>query len=431
MKYFERNLLAEVKKWTGRREIILIKGPRQSGKTTLLEMLKEWLVSGKAVKPGNISFVTFEDREELEKFSEDPLSFVKRRVSGKGRHYLFIDEAQYCRDAGQKLKLVYDTYDNVKLFVTGSSSLELTSETSKYLVGRVFSFELHPFSFHEFLNARDKKLAALFLEVRSDVVRLILEGKDFRARGKDILVPELLKEFGEYVTYGGYPEVVKSDSDEEKVMVLKNIFNTYLEKDIISYLQITDTGKFRKLVSVLSAITGGLVSYDKLVKSCGGYFKEITGLLDVLEQTYVVKFLRPFHKNMVTELRKSPKVYFHDCGIRNYAISNFNALDIREDAGKLAENFVLNEVSSYSENMFVNFWRTTAKAEVDVILTVGERVVPIEVKFENMKEGEITRSFLSFIETYGPEFAIVATRDFWGERRVGKTVVKFIPIVYL
>ncbi|MBN2330941.1 MAG: ATP-binding protein [Candidatus Aenigmarchaeota archaeon] len=430
MKYFERNLLEELKKWTKRREMIIIKGPRQSGKTTLMKKLGEWLSGDMSVKPEDMTFITFEDREEMEKFSTDPVDFVKRYASDNGMHYLFIDEAQYCRDIGQKLKLIYDTYDDVKLFVTGSSSLEITAETSKYLVGRSFSFELHPFSFHEFLNARDKKLARLFMETKSDLMKLFLEGKEFKSRGKDVHIPELLKMYGEYVTYGGYPEVVKSTSDEERVMVIKNIFNTYLEKDVISYLQITDTGKFRKLVSVLSSITGGLVSYDKLLKSCGGYFKEITGLLDVLEQTYVVKFLRPFHKNMVTELRKSPKVYFHDYGLRNYAINNFNALDIRDDAGKLAENFVLNEVSSYSENMFINFWRTTAKAEVDIVLTIGERIVPIEVKFENMKEEKITRSFLSFIETYEPEFAIVASKDFWGERKIGKTTVKFIPLVY-
>jgi len=243
-------------------------------------------------------------------------------------------------------------------------------------------------------------------------------------------VQELLVKFGEYVSYGGYPEVIKAESDNEKVMVIKNIFNTYLEKDIISYLHITDTVKFRKLVSVLSSIIGGLVSYDKLAESCGSYFKEITGLLDVLEQTYVVKFLRPFHRNMVTELRKSPKVYFQDCGMRNYAISNFNRLDIREDAGKLAENFVLNEISSYSEDRFINFWRTTAKAEVDIILSSGERIVPIEVKFEGMKRGKLTRSLTSFIVTYKPDHAIVATKDFWGERMIGKTKVKFIPIVY-
>lgn len=430
MEYLERNLFNEVRKWSDRREIIIIKGPRQSGKTTLLKIISEWLMKEKDVESGNITFVTFEDREEMEKFSANPTDFVKRRISGKGRHYFFIDEAQYCSGIGQKLKLLYDTQENLKFFVTGSSSLELTSETSKFLVGRAFSFELHPFSFHEFLNARDHKLARLFSERNADVKGLVLEGKDFRPAVKDILVCELLDKFGEYATYGGYPEVVKSGTDEEKVIVIKNIINTYLEKDIISYLQITDTVKFRKLVSSLSSITGGLVSYDKLVKSCGGYYKEITHLLDVLEQTYVVRFLRPFHKNMVTELRKSPKVYFHDYGMRNYAINNFNGIDTREDAGKLAENFVLNEVSSYHENTTINFWRTTAKAEVDIILSCGERAVPIEVKFENMKDGNVTRSLLSYIETYKPEFAIVATKDFWGERKIGETSVKFIPLVY-
>lgn len=428
MKYLERSLLKEVTKLLHRREIIAIKGPRQSGKTTLLEMIREELIQD-GVNAEDILFVTFEDREALEKFSLDPREFVRRFVEGDKRVYFLIDEVHYCKDIGQKLKLLYDTYKNIKFVITGSSSLELTSETAKFLVGRVFSFELLPFSFHEFLLAKDKRLAKIYLEENKKIKDFIYAGKDFKIKSEDIFVRELSKYLEEYLLFGGYPEVVKAKNDEEKRTILKNIFNTYLEKDILTYLQITDTVKFRKLVSMLSFTTGNLLSYEKLVSGCNSYFKDVLHLLDVLQQTYVIQVLRPFHKNLVTELRKNPKVYFFDPGLRNYPINNFNKLDIRADAGKLAETFVLGELTN--ENYSTNFWRTTAKAEVDFVVSDLEEIMPIEVKFETMKKATVTKSFHSFLNAYEPERALIVTKDSWQEKKVGKTKVKFVPIVYL
>ena len=428
MEYFERNLLEEIKKWMDRREIIAIKGPRQSGKTTLLEMLKEWLIKEKGVDEEDIVFITFEDRELLEKFELDPKSFVRRFV-GERKVYFMIDEAHYCRDIGQKLKLLYDLYKNIKFIITGSSSLEITSETARFLVGRLFSFELLPLNFHEFLKVRDKNLARIYIEKNRQIRKFIFEGKDVEIEEKDIFIKELLEHLNEYLVFGGYPEVVKSKSEEEKRIVIKNIFNTYIEKDVLAYLQITDITRFRRLISILAFTLGNLISYEKLSSYCDTYFKNIVRLLDILQQTYVIKLLRPFHRNLVTELRKNPKVYFYDYGLRNYAINNFNDLELREDAGKLAENFVLNQLET--EELFINFWRTTAKAEVDFVLSDITRIIPIEVKFESFKKPKITRSFHSFLKNYKPKNALVVTKDFWGEKEIGKTKVKFVPIVYL
>jgi predicted AAA+ superfamily ATPase len=427
MDYLERDLFEEIKKWVRRREIIAIKGPRQSGKTTLLEMLKEWLLE-EGVGEEDITFLTFEDREVLEGFALDPKGLVKRFASGGQRHYILIDEAHYCPDIGQKLKLLYDTLRDVKFIITGSSSLEMTSQTAAFLVGRLFSFELFPFNFHEFLNARDRGLARVYAEKNKEVRAFIHHGTDFRINGRDIFIRELLEHLGDYLVFGGYPEVVKAEDEEEKRIILKNIFNTYIDRDIVSHLHITDTIKFRKLVSLLSLSCGNLISYEKLAAGCGSYFREVLGLLDVLGQTYVIELLRPFHRNLVTELRKNPKVYFLDPGLRNYAIKNFNPPDLRDDAGRLAENFVFNQLRR--EEVPINFWRTTAKAEVDFVLR-GEELVPIEVKFEAMKRPALSRSFHSFLKNYEPDRALVVTRDLWAEGQYGKTKVKFVPIVYL
>jgi predicted AAA+ superfamily ATPase len=432
MKYLERKLLEEVKKWMDRREIIAIKGPRQSGKTTLLEMLKDWLEE-RGTKEGNIIFLTFEDREILDKFSLNAKELIGSYIDSEDeRYFVLIDEVHYCRDAGQKLKLLYDTFKNVKFVITGSSSLEITSETAKYLVGRLFSFELLPFGFHEFLRAKDDRLARIFLKRQRQIEDFIIKGKNFGVPSKDIFVRDLMEFLEEFLTFGGYPEVIKAAREEEKRIVLKNIFNTYLERDIVSFLQISDTMKFRKLIQLLSAQTAKLISYERLTTSTDSYFKEMTKLLDILQQTYTIRMLRPFHRNMVTELRKNPKVYFVDCGLRNNAIGVFNPIEIREDRGELAENFVLNELRfMMNEDFNINFWRTTAKAEVDFVLSARKEVIPVEVKFEKLKKEKIGRSLFSFINNYSPKRALVATRDFWGERKVNGTVVKFVPVVYL
>jgi hypothetical protein len=423
MDYMERELLQEVQKWIRRREIIAIKGPRQSGKTTLLEMVKEWLIKEKGIRPEKIIFLTFEDRENLEKFEENAKEFIRPFIEKGERYYFLLDEVHYLRDCGQKLKLLYDLFRNVKFIVTGSSSLELTSSTAGFLVGRLFSFELLPFNFYEFLLTKDRKIAKVYRERSLHLRELVLQGKDFKIK-KDIFLPDLLRFLDEFLVFGGYPEVIKARTEEEKRMVLKGIYNTYIEKDIINFLRIDETIKFRKLVALLSSSTGKMIKYEDLTAGCGSYYKEIVRWMDVLEQTYITRTIRPFRKSLVTELRKNPKVYFVDYGLRNYSIGNFSPIFVRGDRGELVENFILNQLSRYE--ISINFWRTTAKAEVDFVVDG----IPVEVKFEEMRREKISRSLHSFITTYSPQFSIVATKNFFGEKKVDDTVVKFIPAVY-
>lgn len=431
MKYFYRELLETIKKWVDRREILAIKGPRQTGKTTLLEMIRDWLIKEKKIAPKNIIFITFEDRELLEKFYLSPIEFIERYLRNDSLHFFLIDEIQYCKNAGQKLKLVYDSFKNIKLIITGSSSLELISETAKYLVGRLFSFELFPFNFYEFLNVKDENLAAIYQTRKKSVIDFLLGNSDLKIKTDDIFLKEFLRYLDEYLIFGGYPEVVKANDPEEKIIILKNIFNTYLEKDIVSYLQISDTIKFRKLVNLLASKIGNLITYEELVTVCGSYYKEILHLLDVLQQTFIITVIRPFYKNLSTELRKNPKVYFYDTGIRNYAINNFNSLEGRVDVGQITENFVCNELKTIGFNSFVNFWRTTSKSEVDFIFWDANQIIPLEVKFSPFRTEKLTRSMHSFIQTYAPKIAIVITKNYWGEKLVQNTLVKFIPIVYM
>lgn len=313
--------------------------------------------------------------------------------------------------------------------ITGSSSLELRAETAAYLTGRMFSFDLLPFNFYEFLNARDKRFARIYKE-RNTMVRNLLYGHDFVMKG-DIFVDDLLKFLDEFINYGGYPEVIKSEGEVERRIVLKNIVNTYIDKDIVNLLNISDALKFKRVLTLLASICGNILSYQEICLNSSTYYKEVVRILDILQQTYVIDLIRPYHRNQVTELRKNPKVYFVDSGLRNYLINNFSALDIRVDKDALAENFVLDRLKYLvGDKGIIHFWRTTAKAEVDFVIEMPDRLIPVEVKFASFKREKIPKSLFSFIRTYSPAIAVVVTKNFSGERRVDKTKVKFIPIVY-
>ena len=421
---FPRDIQASLLKWLDRKEAFAIKGPRQSGKTTLLRIMEQSLVK----KGVNTVFLNFEDPDVLEAFEADPKEYVKSFLLEKGRYCFLMDEYHYVKDAGKKLKLLYDTFDNIKFVVTGSSSLELGGAMAKFLVGRVFFFELFPFSFHEFLVAKNPRLARIY-EEKNRAVREFMLGNEDKIE-KDIFLKELLPLFGEYVTFGGYPAVIKTEDAETKRMILKSIYDTYISKDIVAFLKVTDALKYRHVVRALALLIGNLINYNDLCSTCQVYYKELKRIISILSETYVISLLRPFYKNPITELKKQPKPYFFDLGLRNYIADNFSAMDKRVDAGALVENFVFLSLRNM-DDAAVSYWRTIAKAEVDFVLRVRDGIIPVEVKYQHFAEPKVSRSLRSFIMSYKPKRALVATGDFWGRAIVDKTTVLFTPAYYL
>jgi predicted AAA+ superfamily ATPase len=429
-KYLPRLLFDEVIKWLKRREIIAIKGPRQSGKTTLLLMIQDYLIEKEKVNPKNVIFLTFEDREILEKFSKAPKDFVSSFIRGQKneRFYFLIDEFHYLEEGGQKLKLLYDIFPNVKFIITGSSSLEVAGKTAKFLVGRIFSFYLYQFSFEEFIKAKSDQLSYIYEERKNKVIDFILNGKDFKFT-EDIFQEDFRKLFKEYAVYGGYPEVVKAEDVETKKIILKNIFETYITKDIIELLRINNLHKFRNLFTLLANQIGNLINYNSLSSDVQSYFREVKHFISVLEETFIIFLLRPYFSNKITELKKNPKVYFVDIGLRNYAINNFNELNLRGDIGQIVENICLFQLRVRYPDFPIKYWRTLSKAEVDFILELGNEIIPIEVKYS--VEPKISRSLRNFISEYKPKKVLVITKGFSGEEKINSSLVKFIPAWYL
>lgn len=386
--YIHRTLERELLKYLGKREILAIVGPRQSGKTTLLRHLYEGLKGA--------VFLDFEDRRTLELFTEDLPSFIELHV--KGNRYLFIDEFQYAQDGGKSLKLIYDHHP-VKIVLSGSSASGLSIHGIKHLVGRIFVFTLFPFSFGEFLGHRDARLLGL-----------LEKGSVLSAA----MVKRIMPHFQEFCLYGGYPRVVLSDDTEEKRTVLRNIYNTYFLKEIKEILQLPEDYKLSRLIQALALQAGNIMNYNELGSISGFSYQELKRHLNILEKTFICQQYRPFFTNRRTELAKAPKVFFMDTGFRNAVVWDFQPIAGRADKGALYENFVASELMKKGAEP--RYWRTKSKAEVDFVVESRGSVVPIEVK-SGLKRAQTTKSFQSFLSKYKPKKSIVLSESLYAEER--------------
>jgi len=336
---------------------------------------------------------------------------------------VFIDEFQYSKDGGQKLKYLYDT-TKTKFIISGSSSLDLTFQTGKYMVGRLLEFSLMPFSFREFLSARDREI---FNILPDKTGWNLFEFEIKNSFGQEIN-DRLIKLFEEYIIFGGYPAVVLSESNQEKEKVLESIYSKYLLKDIKDLLRLATDSELERLGKFLAGQVGSIIKYQELSNASGLNYKELKKHLNILEKTYIISLASPFFTNKKTELVKNPKVYFKDLGLRDYSLTDFRDFSVRNDIGSMIENYGYNLlVGIFGGN--IKYWRTKAKAEVDFVVEKEQAAYPIEIKYSSKRI--VGKSLFSFIEKFNPPVAVVLTKDYIGEEIVNKTKIKFIPIIYL
>jgi len=406
VEYLPRKIEEKLDKWMTRSEVIIIKGPRQSGKTTMLHHLKG--------KFGG-SYVTLEDPDELETFERFPKSFAERHLQGK---FLYIDEAQRSRQAGRIVKLLYDLYqEKIKLVVSGSGTFDVKVEIGKWLVGRGVYFELLPLSFEEFLMWKRPDLHKIFTQRLGTLKRFLESGEEpslddpFRGEFETLL--------NEYVVYGGFPAVVKEK--DVKLELLKNLVSMYIEKDALGSFGIREVERFRSLTKYLALSMGSILEASSASSDVRIDYRTFISYLSILVNTYVLELIPPYHTNRVNEIKKAKKVYFYDLGFRNALLGNFSPIENRTDTGSMLENFVLNELASQGYEL--RYWRTTGKAEVDFVAQTALGVVPIEVKTSGTPE----RGFLSFIEHYKPKVGVVFTKGYTGVKQIQGTRVIFLP----
>ncbi len=362
--YIKRNLQEKINKYLSSPEIIAIVGPRQAGKTTLLLHLLKNLK--------NTSYLSFEDQNILNLFETAPDDFIKAYV--KKNKYLFIDEFHYAKNGGKILKYIFDT-EKTKIIISGSSSIDLTVKTIKYLVGRIFVFSLFPFDFSEFLSAKDSAAWEIYQKYKKRLNFQNPQTIKISPAGQQ----KLLKLYDEYLVFGGYPRVVLAEDYETKKEILKNIYNTYFLREVRDILGLIDDYKLNRLLKALALQIGRLVEYNELSRLSGFSYLSIKKYLNFLEKTYICAFVKPFFQNKRIEIVKNPKVYFFDPGLRNAVIDDFRFLEQRPEKGELLENGLAAE--AIKKEIKLNFWRTKRGQEIDFVFSFGDgQTIAVEAK---------------------------------------------------
>lgn len=424
---FPRQKLSEILKWLADDKLILITGSRQVGKTCLLYLIiKEIFQENK----NRIFYFDLEDFQILDLLNSGVDSFIKF-LKSKGadlnrRLYVFLDEIQYLKNPSNFLKLLIDHYKNIKVIVSGSSTLEIRRKFKDSLVGRKVVFELNTLRFPEYLLF--KKRADLLEIIDNFRIRNVLDGK-FPRFNKILPIhqKELIEEFKEYITYGGYPAVAREIDISKKIELINEIYTTYVRKDINQLFSIKDVVAFNNLVKILSLQIGGLINDHNLTASLKISYLTLKNYLFILENTFILKTITPYFKNKRKEIIKMPKVYFYDIGLRNSSIKAFNSPDLRSDLGQIVENYVFCMINSVLKtNEEIKFWRTKAGAEVDFVIETNE-VIPIECKFQETSYANIPSGMRAFIQNYKPKQGIVITKDYFDKVEKDRTTVYFFP----
>lgn len=420
-----RDILRKVSKWINEREIIFVLGARRVGKTTLLNMLY------KDIKAQKI-FVDLEFRDTLDVLNRGIDSFLNylelQGINLRKKVFVFIDEVQYLDNPANLLKLIYDHYPNIKLIISGSSSIHIKQKFTDSLAGRKIIFELSAFNFNEFLRGRNSE----FYHIKNnwDGFIEIITSREINP-GISAFAKKFLPLVEEYIVWGGYPQVVLNPQTDKKEEILRDVYQSYISKDIKDIGRIGNITGYNNLIIMLASNIGQLVNKGSISRNIRLNIKTIDEYLFLLEHTYIIKMLPPFFQNKQTEIVKQRKVFFKDSGIRNISIGSFQSFNIRTDKGPLVENFVFNQLLNYFSHNNVFFWRTKHKAEVDFVVRQEDLLIPIEVKSRAMETSQYTRSFLSYIEKYKPDIGIIINQNLAKVEKVGDTTVLFVPIFAL
>jgi predicted AAA+ superfamily ATPase len=322
----KRTLLTDIQRRLFQGKAIILFGPRQCGKSTLIEDM---------LKDKEHLYLNGDDADIREQLTNTSATRLKTIVGGY--KIVFIDEAQRIPNIGLTLKLFTDQLKDIQVIATGSSAFELSSKVNEPLTGRKFEFMLYPFCFAEMVAYHGYIQERRFLEHR--------------------------------LIYGYYPEIVTKGADEK--VLLKSLAGSYLYKDLLMLEQIKKPLILEKLLKALALQVGSEISYQEIAQTIGSDGKTIDKYIDLLEKTFVVFRLPALNRNVRNEIKKGKKVYFYDCGIRNAIINNFNPVTSRTDVGALWENYIISERMKFLNYNNIDakqyFWRTTQQQEIDLI----------------------------------------------------------------
>ena len=301
-------------------------------------------------------------------------------LNDKKTTYVFIDEIQYLKDPSNFLKYHYDLGgDKIKFIVSGSASFYIDTKFKDSLAGRKRIFQLPTLTFEEFLVFKDKS------ELSS-----LLFGKTI----PQIYKNELLNLQNEYMIYGGYPDVILEPDHKEKQLLLSEIADSYVKKDAIE-AGLKYPGAYLNILSFLSDITGSLLNTNSIAANFRLNVLTIESYIRLMKKSFHIVTIKPFFRNMAKELRKMPKVFFTDLGLRNHFINNFEPLMLRHDKGALFENFVFRLFYDKIRQDNIKYWRTQKQQEIDFIINLKKafKVKFTDVAFKPFKYASFQKSY--------------------------------------
>ncbi len=360
---------------------LLVVGPRQSGKSTLAWRLLQ-------SRAPHILYLNLEDpllrsalgaAIDLVSLLRDRYPFIRA---------LFLDEAQHLTDAGIFVKGLVDARLGMPLLVTGSSSFHLIGKTRESLAGRADRLRLLPFSLKELMR-RESPANPVAARHLSETI------------------------FSRQMIHGSYPAIYLAPTEPDRVRLLSDLTEALILRDASDLFRIKRVDVFRKLLSLLAGQIGNLANFSELASICHVDAGTIHAYVEILEESHIVKVVRPFAGGKRRELTASPKIYFVDNGIRNQLLNAFSEdIPLRTDKGALMENWVFSELyKRLPLSATIHFWRSKAGGEVDFVVEQADRIAALEVKAAGLERPQVSRAVRSFIDAYHPEKFVVLNRS--------------------
>lgn len=350
--------------------VIVLYGPRQVGKTTLVRLLLENY-------RGKVLTINADDMDYQSVLSSRSMHPLRQLVSGYD--LLFLDEGQQVPDIGINLKLLYDHLPSLKIIATGSSSFELANNIQEPLTGRAWTFQLMPIGLCELAETMNPFEMGLQLE--------------------------------DWLVFGAYPALFAIENRQLKVNYLQEIVRAYLFKDVLAIGNVKYPPKMRDLVRLLAFQISSEVSINELSNTLQIARTTVVAYIDLLEKAFIVFRLSGYSRNLRKEIVRHDKIYFYDLGVRNAVIENFSPLANRNDSGKLWENFLIVErmkTQTYRrEDTSRYFWRTYTGAEIDYVEEGGGRLQGFAFKFNHKS----VRTPKSWLENYPDATFQTVNRD--------------------
>ncbi len=391
---YRRPLFKKLLNFLDDRQMLLVTGLRRVGKTTLFyQIIQELLNQGR--DPYNILYFSFDEEigeieDLLDAYSEKVL---KKRFEDCERIFVFLDEIQKVTNWQNKLKIFYDLYPNLKIFISGSASISLQKSSKESLAGRIFDFILEPLNFSEFLKLKGLEIDLTRAEVFQDQVKPLL---------------------ADYLRKGGFPEIINETSDFKiKEYIRNSVIEKIIYKDLPVEFRLKDIELLNILIRMIAENLGMILNFDRLSKDLHRNKRTIMNYIQYLEYALLIRVVYNYHKGFLVSSRKLRKVYLTNTAISFVFVENFYSESFLE---KLAENMTILKANT------TYYYRDSY--EIDAIISVHDEIIPIEVKYGQVR----TKGMRKFLDKFDVKRGIIITQELFKEENYDEKIISYVPL---